>query len=161
MGVMRRTDRQQDETFARYLFTECEYALLCTVDPAGDPYCIPISPVLAGDRFYFHSATVGTKLDNIANHPKVTLACVGKTKLLPERFSTDYESAIAYGEAQLVNDPLEKRRALMLISDKYAASNLAAAPAYIESALNQVAVVRIIIREFTAKARISKEKITE
>lgn len=158
---MRRDDRQQDEQFARTLFEQCEYAVLSMVGPNREPYAIPVSPVLEGDYLYFHSANEGTKLDYIAQNPQVSLVCVGKTQLLPKSFSTNYESAIAFGAASRVTDSNEIRHALMLISKKYAPSNIDAAPAYIESAIHEVAVIRIHLENLTAKARISKEKNTQ
>jgi uncharacterized protein len=155
---MRRNDRQQDEKFARALLEQCEYAVLSMVGPDNEPYAIPISPVLEGDFVYFHSATEGTKLDYIAKNPQVSLVCVGKTQLLPEKFSTNYESAIAFGKASRITDANEIRNALILISQKFAPSNMEAAPAYIESAIDEVAVIRIHLQGLTAKARFSKEK---
>ena len=45
---MRRKDRKLDEQVAVSLLEHCEYAVLSTIGEDGNPYGIPISPVLDG-----------------------------------------------------------------------------------------------------------------
>ena len=59
---MRRKDRKLDEQIAVSLLEHCEYAVLSTVDGDGNPYGVPISPVLEGKNLYFHCALEGRKL---------------------------------------------------------------------------------------------------
>ena len=66
----------------------------------------------------------GKKLDNIARDPRVSLYCVGKTRLLPEEFSTLFESAVVTGRASMVEDEAQKVEVLRAICQKYAASNM-------------------------------------
>ncbi len=154
---MRRTDRQRDEQFARNLISRSEWAVLAMNGPDG-PYAVPVSHVLEADVVYFHGATEGTKLDCIEADGRVSLVCVGRTDLDGEHFSTDYESAIANGTASIVSDDHEKRHALMLIAQKFAAGNLRQAPAYIDSYWNRTTVVRVDVDTFTAKARTKKKE---
>ena len=67
---MRRQERQMEPQQAHKLLEECEYAVLTTVDPEGEPHSVPISPVVEGDRLYFHCAHQGEKLDNIRKIPR-------------------------------------------------------------------------------------------
>lgn len=158
MDMMRRKDRQQDTEFARSVIRTAEYGVLSLVDQDTSPYAIPVSPALVGDTVYIHGATEGKKLAVMANNNKVCLVCVGKTRLLPGEFSTEYESTIAYGTAEIVEDDDEKTKALLAIANKYSSQYTDEAVAYIGRALHHTVVVRITIEEMTAKAKLPKKR---
>lgn len=153
MPSMRRKDREQGEDFARSVLRKCEYGVLATVNGDGTPYCIPISPVLCGDVIYFHCALEGQKIDNLTSRPQVCLTCVGDTRLLPESFSTAYESAVVCGRAEMVEDAAEKRFALTKLCEKYAAENMAQVPAAIERSLARTGICKITVTTLTGKAK--------
>lgn len=106
---MRRTDRQSTKEFAVKLLETGEYGILSTADPEGLPYGVPVSYVYKDDCLYFHSATEGHKLDNITTNHKVSFCVVGAKKLLPEKFTTSYESVIAFGQTKEITGQ-EKRK---------------------------------------------------
>lgn len=150
---MRRKDRKLDEQVAVSLLEHCEYAVLSTIGEDGNPYGIPISPVLEGKNLYFHCALEGTKLQNIRNHPAVCITCVGETRLVPEKFTTEYQSAIAFGTASMVEDEEEKVRILYLLCQKYAASNLDAFDREVKRSLHRIGICKIAITEWSAKGK--------
>ena len=150
---MRRKDRKLDEQVAVSLLEHCEYAVLSTIGEDGNPYGIPISPVLEGKNLYFHCALEGTKLQNIRNHPAVCITCVGETRLVPEKFTTEYQSAIAFGTASMVEDEEEKVRILYLLCQKYAASNLDAFDREVKRSLHRTGICKIAITEWAAKGK--------
>ncbi len=80
----------------------------------GFPYGVPISYVYNSGHLYFHSAMEGKKLRNIAFNPKIQFVVVGDTEVLDSKFSTNYESVMAFGTAEEIIDSEEKIRALML-----------------------------------------------
>ena len=149
----RRKDRKLDEQIAVSLLEHCEYAVLSTVDGDGNPYGVPISPVLEGKNLYFHCALEGRKLQNIRNHPAVCVTCVGETRLVPEKFTTEYQSAIAFGTASMVEDEEEKVRILYLLCQKYAASNLGAFDREVKRSLHRTGICKIAITEWSAKGK--------
>lgn len=151
--MMRRKDREKDSIFALEVLKNCEYATLATVNPDETPYCIPISPAMIDGQLYFHCALQGKKLDNILLHPSVCVSAVSHTKLVPEEFSTEFESAVALGECQLVSDEQEKIAALRAICEKYAASNMDAFEHAIAKSLSRTGVCKITITELTGKAK--------
>lgn len=150
---MRRKDREEGEDFARSIVTKCEYGVLATVNEDSTPYCIPISPVLCGNVIYFHCALEGKKTDNLARQPQVCLTCVGDTRLIPEAFTTAYESAVVCGRAEMVEDEVEKRFALTKLCEKYAAENMAQVPAAIERSLARTGICKITVTTLTGKAK--------
>lgn len=151
---MRRKDREKDCDFAFGVLRDCEYATLATVNADGTPYCIPISVILHDHAIYFHSAKDGAKLDNIAHNTHVCISGVRHTKLVPERFTTEFESAVALGTCRLVEDEGEKILALRLLCEKYAGSNMAEFDSAIARSLGRTAVGRVDIMQITGKAKI-------
>ena len=116
---MRRQERQMEPQQAHKLLEECEYAVLTTVDPEGEPHSVPISPVVEGDRLYFHCAHQGEKLDNIRENPQVSLCAVTGVRLQPAAFTTAYQSVVAQGRARVAQGE-ERRQALLHICRKFA-----------------------------------------
>ncbi|ERI89659.1 putative 5-nitroimidazole antibiotic resistance protein NimB [Clostridiales bacterium oral taxon 876 str. F0540] len=129
-----------------------EYGVLATISENGYPYATPISYVYVNNKVYLHCAVEGNKLDNIRKNNKVSFNVVGKTKVLPEQFSTEYESAIIFGQAFEVNGD-EKKEALMAIADKYSPDFKKEGLAYIDRAINKTCVIKIEIDKITGKAR--------
>ena len=108
---MRRADRQTTEDEARALLSSGEYGVLSTVSPAGVPYGVPISYAFHNGEILFHSAPEGQKLDNLIPGSLASFCVVGKTEVIPEKFSTRYQSAIVHGQVRELLGP-EKIRAL-------------------------------------------------
>ncbi len=153
---MRRKDKEKNIEFALEVVRDCEYATLATINANGTPYCIPISPVLTDGLIYFHCALEGLKLDNIAKNNNVCLSCVRHTKLIPEKFTTEFESAVALGKCSLVNDNSEKIKALRAICQKYAKANMDEFDNAIARSLDRTVVCKIHIEQITGKAKVYK-----
>lgn len=156
MRQIRRKDRVMEESLARELLKNCEYAVLATVNEDGSPYCVAVSPVLAGDALYFHCALEGQKFDNLRREPRVCLTCVGKTKLMPEKLTTQYESAVVYGEAEMIEDEAEKIAALRIFSEKYTPHCMDVAEAGIQKSLSRTGVCKVSVKRVTGKQKTAK-----
>jgi uncharacterized protein len=153
MKSMRRIERQMGRDEAIILLTEGEYGILSTSGKDNIPYGIPISYVLKEQNIYFHCALVGSKLDKIAENSRVCFTVVGKTKILPDKFSTEYESVIVFGTASTTCGE-EKRMALVEIIKKYSPAFIEEGNEYIERAQDKTIVVKIEIEELTGKHRL-------
>lgn len=115
---MRRKERRMEEARARKLLAECPYAVLTTVDGEGQSHSVPVSPVLEGDKVYFHCAHQGEKLDNIARNPRVSLCAVGRAQVLPAEMTVAYESVVAQGRARVAEGE-ERLHGLLLVCRKF------------------------------------------
>ena len=151
---MRRKDRERDAAFAREVLAGCEYATLATINADNTPYCIPLSPVLVDNAIYFHCATEGQKLTNISQNSAVCLSCVRHTKVLSERFTTEYESVVVTGKCTIVTDEAEKVMALRALCEKYTPNNMEHALEKIEKDLYRTCVCRIEIEQLSGKANL-------
>jgi len=149
---MRRNDRQCTREYAITILETCEYGVLATVNRDEYPYGVPLSYVFKDSHIYFHSATTGHKLENIASNSKVSFCVVGDKKTLPEKFTTSYESVIVFGQASEVTGE-EKKDALLALVAKYSPDYLEKGKQYIENSGNQTTVMKITIEQITGKVR--------
>jgi uncharacterized protein len=150
---MRRKDRQVSQEEALDILKKGEYGILSTCDEQNLPYGVPISYAYTDNCIYLHSANVGQKLDNITANPKVSFCVVGDTKVIPEEFGTAFESIIAFGTAEIVQDIKEKAKGLRALVEKYSPDFKAAGEEYIKKDFALTKVVRINLEHITGKKR--------
>ncbi|MTI58747.1 MAG: pyridoxamine 5'-phosphate oxidase family protein [Firmicutes bacterium] len=149
---MRRKDRELKNDEVIEILKNSDYGILSTISQNGYPYGVPISFVFFNNSIYFHGATEGHKLDNILNNSKVSFCVVGQTCILPDKFSTKYESVIVFGMAVDVLDD-EKNTALLEILNKYSPNYIAKGKEYIKNASKATKVIKISIEHISGKAR--------
>lgn len=150
--TMRRQDRQVSAEEAAAILEKCEYGVLSTVNQNGYAYGVPLSYVCKDGNIYFHCANVGAKLDNIETNNKVSFCVVGNKKTIPEKFTTHYESVIAFGQATIILGQ-EKNEALMALIEKYAPDHTEKGKEYIQKSNENTTVVKIVIEHITGKVR--------
>ncbi len=149
---MRRQDRKTGNEEAAAILTAGEYGILSTVGDNGYAYGVPLSYAYSNGSIYFHCASEGHKLDNIKHNNKVSFCVVGATEVLPESFSTKYESVIVFGKASEVYDD-EKREALMAILKKYSPGFMDKGIEYLKSDSCKTKIIKIEIEHMTGKSR--------
>ncbi|MEI6102111.1 MAG: pyridoxamine 5'-phosphate oxidase family protein [Eubacteriales bacterium] len=81
---------------------------------------------------------------------KVSFTVVGFEKVIPSKTTTHYESAIAFGNAQVVSDETQKIEKLKILCQKYG-SGADVTDAAIAKYLHATAVVAIHIQKVTGK----------
>lgn len=172
---MRRKDREMDVTFAYSIIDKAEFGTLSTLNADGSPYCIPVSVARKDTKIYIHSAYQGIKIENIKQNPKVCLSFVGDIKVPPpitkeefaklmeepgsfgklasKKFTTEFESAVAFGTAHIVEDEEEKIEGLRLITEKYTPGNMPYFQVALDASLKITCVVRIDIEKTTGKRK--------
>lgn len=150
---MRRKDREMDETFALEVVDKCEYAFLSMIDAEGKAYGIPVTIVRDGLKVYFHCAQEGKKVDALRSHSEVCMACVGDTCRAFDKFTTEFESAILYGEAGEVEEDEEKIYALRLLCERHTPTNMHNFDKEVSGSLSRTAVWKIKIRSITGKQK--------
>jgi hypothetical protein len=153
MKEMRRKDRQMPEEFAWQVVDKCEYAFLAMTAEDGAPYGLPVTIVRKGGAVYFHSAMEGRKIDCLRKSPRVCLTCVGDTQVQQDRFTTLYESAVAFGTAAEVTEDGEKIEALRLLCQRHTPGNMGNFDQAIAASLPRTAIWKITIEKITGKAK--------
>ncbi|MGE5603399.1 MAG: pyridoxamine 5'-phosphate oxidase family protein [Nitrososphaerales archaeon] len=117
----------------------------------GYPYAVPLSYAYDGGKLYFHWAASGHKLDGIRQNEKVSFCVIGQDEIVPQRFATNYRSAIVFGRARVITDDETKRHALELLVQKYSPGYEREGAAEIDKEWKAVAVVEVRIEHMTGK----------
>ncbi len=124
------------------------YMTMSVVMPDGSAYGIPLSLARVDEStFYFHGALEGDKLEAIKVHPKVCLSAVTKCKPIvgPKdgSFTLEYNSAVAFGIAEIVGDIDEKIKGLRAICERFLPHHMDFFDLAIARSLSRTVVVRI------------------
>lgn len=116
------------------------------------PYIVPLNYGYKDNALYLHSAREGKKIDMLAKNSRVCFEIDTDHELvLCEdgcECSFKYKSVIGFGEAHIVNDPVEKKNALDVIMEHYTGKT---SFNYGEKAINAVAVIKLEIESMTGK----------
>lgn len=141
---MRRPDKDAtDPVWCRSVLEEAPYLVLALADDPA-PYAVPLCVALVEGTPYLHMALEGTKLDLLRRHPLVGFVAVVDAAVVAARTACAhgmrYRSVAGTGRCTVVDDPVEKRRALDAFARKYAGR---APDGYPEAALAATVVVRL------------------
>ena len=149
MREMRRKERQITEEEAWAVV----YAFLAMTAEDGTPYGLPVTIVREGRNIYFHSALEGRKVECLRRQPRVCLTCVGDTAIQQDRFTTLYESAVAFGTAAEVTENAEKVEVLRLLCLRHTPDNMADFDRAVNASLARTGIWKIAVEELTGKAK--------
>lgn len=153
--TVRRQDRLLDEERALQLIKDSEYGVLSMVAADGGAYGLPLNYVWDGEHsLYIHCAPEGKKLRALEHNPQVSFCIVGRTNLLPSRFTTEYESVVMKCRAVIGLDDDEKRHALRLLIDKLSPDFKEIGEKYAEKSFHRVDIIRLDIIEFSGKCKV-------
>lgn len=151
MREMRKISREKDADWAMDVFERAPFVTISMTRPDDTPYGLPISMIHVGNKFYFHCAEEGEKLDCIARNPMVSLSAVSKCSPKfeeeKENYTMYYHSAVALGKAELVEDNDEKIEALRLLCERFLPKYMSHFDDAIRRSLNRTAVVRVTLTE--------------
>ena len=151
---VRRQDRLLDETAARELLRTGEYGVLSMQAAEGGGYGIPLSYVWDGEtRIYVHCAPEGRKLRCLDRCAEVSFCVVGRTKVLPSKFTTAYESVVLQCRAVRGLSPEERMDALRLLLEKYAPEDCVTGMRYAEKSFHRTEILRLEIRPASGKQK--------
>ncbi|MBP3519565.1 MAG: pyridoxamine 5'-phosphate oxidase family protein [Parabacteroides sp.] len=150
---IRRKDRVLDEKGAMELLETGEYGFLSMAGTDGFGYGIPISFVKEEEHIYFHCAPDGYKLECIRENPKVSFCVVGKTQVIPNQFTTAYESALVFGTIHSDLAEEECRHALRLLVKKYCSDFETIGEKYIDKSFHRTKVLRLDMVHVSGKCK--------
>jgi nitroimidazol reductase NimA-like FMN-containing flavoprotein (pyridoxamine 5'-phosphate oxidase superfamily) len=115
------------------------------------PYVVPLSFGFEDNRLYFHSAREGRKIEVIEANPQVSFEVDLDHEVVPGDipcgWTVRYRSVVGFGQARLLEDVAQKKRALDIILGHYGCG----ASEYTQGAFDEVAVVEVEIESLTGK----------
>jgi len=151
---IRRQDRLLDEKRATEILKSSEFGILSISDENGQPYGIPVNYVWNGDnKIYIHCAPEGKKLRILDKNNRISFCVVGRTNLLPSKFTTEYESIILSGSASRGLSDDEKHHALTLLLDKLSPNDKEVGEKYAEKSFHRVEIIRLDIEQWSGKSK--------
>lgn len=151
---VRRQDRLLGEKEAFELLRNGEFGILSLAAPDGSPYGIPVSYVWDGvESIYFHCAKEGKKLSCIDFSSKASFCIVGKTNVVPNKFTTGYESIVLQCEIKREIGEDERMHALRLLLEKYSPDDMVVGMKYAEKSFGRTEIVRMTVVEFSGKCK--------
>lgn len=128
---MRRADRMMSESKMNEILSSSEYGSLAVLSANGYPYAVPVNFTFLEGNIYIHSAKDGAKMKAVVANSKASFTIVHKHEIVPMKFTSSYESVIAFGTVNIVDNNQKKIEVLTAFIHKYA-------PDYIEKGVNYV-----------------------
>lgn len=118
------------------------------------PYAVPMSYFYADGKLYFHSAKTGHKIDAIRRGSKASFCVIEQDEIIPEKYTTYYRSAIAFGKVRILEDDAEIRGAICQLAGKYRPGHEADRMGEIEKELPALCMFVLEVESMTAKEAI-------
>ncbi|MBE5765866.1 MAG: 5-nitroimidazole antibiotic resistance protein [Clostridiales bacterium] len=134
---------------------------LAVLGDDGYPYAVPMSYVNTENAIFFHCAGSGHKLDAVRNYEKASFCVVAQDVIVPEKYTTHFRSAIAFGRMRILEDSQKKREALLMLAEKYNPGHADAHHAEIEPALARTTILCLDIEHLTGKQAIELVRMRE
>ena len=148
---MRRNKQQLNENEIEAILNGHTSGVLAVHGENGYPYTIPLSYTYDDGQIYFHSAVEGHKIDAIRNNDKVSFCVIDQDEVIQETFTTKYRSAVVFGRAQIITDPIVRLKALEILVKKYSSDFVIEGQQEILQGWNKVSIIAIRIEHKTGK----------
>lgn len=152
---VRRQDRTLDRRRAIEILSAGEYGVLSMRSEDGNgAYGIPLSYVWDGeDVLYIHCAPSGRKLRCVEACENVSFCVVGRTNVVPEQFTTGYESVVLQCKARHFLPEEERRKAMTAFLAKYCPDHQELGQTYVEKSFHRTEILRLDILEMSGKTK--------
>ena len=129
----------------------------------NEPYVVPMNYGYTMEEgklvIYLHSAVRGKKLDMLRANPKVFFALDCDRQpfdgVKPCQYGMVYSSVMGKGDAQIVEDVEEKKKAMTILMKTQTGKDFQ----FVDRLVSIVTVIRIDVQEYTAKHRPLPEKM--
>ncbi len=127
VDAVNRVKRRHDRGFYDHdtVHALLDASVLCHVSYVvdGQPYCTPTLFWREGTHLYWHGSSASRMLRTVSEGQPACLTVTHLDSLVLARcgfnHSADYRSVMAFGQARLVADLEEKRRALVMMVDRF------------------------------------------
>ena len=160
-GILRITSKSKIEEFLNHTHT----GRIASIDSMGYPQIIPMNYAYVDGFIYMHSHTRGEKLDNITGNDHVGFEVDRELEFLPSYFEhptdasladTLYISVVIKGTAQIIDDRVEKTRALNALMLKYQPEGMYEPIESSMDVVNAVSIIRITPLSMDGKYKIGQ-----
>lgn len=147
---MRRSRQQLSQEESIAILERGTHGVLALSGDDGYPYAVPLSYVYHDGKLFFHCATSGHKLDAVAHCDKASFCVVDQDRVIPEKYTTAYRSAIAFGHIRILTDREEIIDTVRRLDIRYG-SDGANHQREIDSWFPRVRILELTIEHLTGK----------
>lgn len=151
---MRRKRQLLSDEESLGMLRQATSGVLALLGDHGYPYALPISFVYDDGKLYFHSALTGHKVDAIRQCDKASFCVIEQDRVVPEKYTTEFRSVIAFGRIHIVEDDVEKMAATRLLGDRYNPHQEEALQHEIQKDFGHMHIIRMDIEHITGKEAI-------
>lgn len=141
-----------DDATMNQLLRDGEYGILSTVGPDLYPYGVPMNYVYLDNAIYFHGASEGHKHENIKSNDKVSFCIIGRTNVIAEKFTTNYESIIVFGDITSATGE-EKLKALFAMVEKYSPTYSEKGKDILVKMSDKIKVLKLNVKHISGKIK--------
>lgn len=146
----------KEETVA--IFERGQEGILAVQGDDGYPYAVPVNYIYKDGEIYFHGGTAGHRYDALKRCDKVSFCVIDKNTVVPEKVTTYFRSAVAFGRAHILEGDEETANAARMLAYKYSADFPDAIEEEIRTSMGHLCCVRIDIEHMTGKQAIELVK---
>lgn len=151
---MRRAKQQLSDEQVMEILKRNTAGTLALLGNDGYPYAVPLSYVYHEGKLYFHSSASGHKLDAIRVYEKASFCVIDQDDIVPAEYTTYYQSIIAFGTIQIVEDEASMREPLTMLAMKYCADYEQGISAEIDKFIRNMVVFELSIEHISGKASV-------
>ena len=151
---MRRFKQQLTETETLDILRRSTSGVLSLCGDDGMPYGVPLSHVYDDGKLYFHSAVMGHKVDLIRQNQNASFTVIAKDEIHPERYTTYFQSAIAFGKVRIIEDEHRKREILETLGRRCNPTDPEGLSKEIKTGINRCLALEMSIDQITGKQAI-------
>jgi len=146
----------QEETVA--LLEKGTSGVLALLGDDDYPYAVPVSYVYADNKIWFHAAKSGHKIDAIKKCDKASFCVIDQDEIIPEKYTTYFRSAIAFGKIRILEDEAEIRQAVKTLAMKYSGDYEDGIDKEIDVEFSHLCMIQLDIEHLTGKEAIELVK---
>ncbi len=149
---MRRKDRELSHADAVEVLKNGDFGVICYNNEGGHPCGIPFNYGSTEDAIYIHAANDGGTAASLEANGKASFTVVTRCDIDASDFSTNYTSAVAFGNVTFVEGE-EKFFGLKILLEKYMPEVMEAGIEHIHEAIADCKVMKLSIEHLTGKRR--------
>lgn len=148
---MRRSKQAIDRQECWAVLERGTSGVLALCGEEGQPYAVPLSYAILDGSLVFHSALTGLKLDLVRQSGKASFCVIDRDDVVPERFTTNYRSVIAFGDIEVVEDEDCRLAAFHALGERYWPGHEEDTMQTIASSGKRSAIIRLSVDALTGK----------
>lgn len=148
---MRRKDKELEQKEVMEKLDTQNVGILTVLGDDEYPYGVPINYSIYNGKIIFHSAREGHKVDSMRNHEKAGFTVVISEEIVPQKFSSNFESIVVFGKIKEIVDLEEKKPRLLSLIKKYSSDFMESGEAYVNRAAEKTGVFEMEIEHITGK----------